>query len=302
MKQTQSEEVLHYLLLSSEVEAEMATRLFSARQILRRIILEKREYIVGRRALTFCSHGSFVLGTAVNIPPVDLDDGLFIDAERFPEPTEDPSEIHNRVCDALLASGISLTNIEVRDSCVRVRVKEDEQIDIPVFLQTRHYLYFGHAQRGWQTADPRAFENWVRAQFYKNRDTRSIVRLLKLWKKLLRIESLDSHTLTVLVCRAMPARYENLLDCLFKVSRKLYLSLKGDFRCYRPTTPVDEDLLSRRSCAEQQEILRQFELLLDAISQIQFDRYRVGGVPLANMMDRWAQGKICEILGRASRI
>lgn len=226
--------------------------------------------------LEFQSQGSFVMDTIIT--PVncdfDLDDGVYFQGGLSSEQRPDPQIFHNWVIFAI-GDDNDYEKVEDRSTCVRVNYKEGFHVDIPIYYADNYDSPdLAHTKDGWILSNPVEFiawfedkaqsgfkkefineslkyaepyEKWLTDVRKKDSQLRRLVRYLKAWADLKKSEMPCGIIMTILVANNFAVNERDdiaLRDTLVNIQN--YLTV-NDYKCPRPTSPVDEDLFASTS-------------------------------------------------------
>ncbi len=140
-----------------------------------------------------------------------------------------------------------------KTTCVRVIYADGHHIDLPIYYKEDDVIELAHKSKGWIESDPKEFYEW----FNEKKKTRSrleaIVRCLKAWKnfrenKNSNLKLPSGFELTILATNHY-VDADNL-DEAFRETIKAIdeeLNKYNGFKCFRPTTPSDEDVFENYS-------------------------------------------------------
>lgn len=223
----------------------------------------------------FYSQGSFMLQT--NLNPIktqlngriqeeyDLDDGVYFFCNI--EERLVPDTYHRRLVEAV--TGHTETTQD-KATCVRVKYMDGHHIDLPCYWRSGDNTPLLAHKSGYIESDPRAFKDWVDKKISYTNQTgylRRIIRFLKAWKNFresqnssLRMPS--GFILTILACNHF-REHQDIDVALTNTVKAINSNLNWSFRCYRPTTPTNEDLLTGYSETNVKNEFAKFVTLAD---------------------------------------
>ena len=210
----------------------------------------------------FSSQGSFPLDTNLNPIKVvtedgddkeeyDLDDGVyFICSENDRVTTQ---TYHNRILKAV--EGHADSEVD-KTTCVRVIYADGHHIDLPIYWSAEkdNIPQLAHKSKDFIDSDPKAFKEWVEnqvAEASSNGQLRRIIRYFKGWKNYREdsnsnVNLPSGFILTILICDNLSKNDRD--DLAFRDTlQNIKNTLDGNYSCYRPTTPTDEELLEKYS-------------------------------------------------------
>lgn len=230
--------------------------------------------------MRFQSQGSYVMDTIIK--PIgddyDLDDGVYF-IERLPQESRpNPQDFHDWVENSV-DNDVSYEKVTPKDTCVRVEFKNKSHIDLPIYYFEGEHPELAHKKNGWMTSDPIEFIQWfedkvnsgferkflteysTESENYKtwlndirkkDAQIRRIVRYLKAWSNFVGGPMPCGLILTVLVAQNyIPSHGDDL--ALKNTLNKIHQYLRGNgIKCFRPTTPIDEELFAGTSHEDKQ--------------------------------------------------
>lgn len=194
----------------------------------------------------FKGQGSFTLDTIVN--PIntgdyDIDDGVYFEVETAP--SDNPSQFHSWIYNAVEGH---TDNIVDKNPCVRVIFSDGHHVDLTIYyiIGTNH-PNLAHKKKGWIESDPKEFVNWFNDKLDDEKQLRRLVRYIKAWSDYKNVSGVSGLVLTILTAENY-AQDERDDVALLNTLKAIQSKLKSSFSCYRPTTPMYEDLLTE--CSE----------------------------------------------------
>ncbi len=229
----------------------------------------------------FNHQGSIVMKTAINpitekdsngknIYKYDLDDGVYFIDETGENNRPNLDTLHGWIVKAVDTHTGETT--KDKTTCVRVMFADGHHIDLPMYYkQSNDDLNdpeLAHKSKGWITSDPRAFYKWFNEKEKDQPQLRKIVRYLKAWKNYRETEvsSLklpSGFALTILATNNF-VECDNDDESFRKTVAAIKNSLDISYVCYRPTTPVGEDIFSDDSDTFKSAFLTNLESLSNA--------------------------------------
>lgn len=220
----------------------------------------------------FCTQGSFIMGTTI-VPAegeeYDLDNGVYIkgysdDMSTWPS----TQNIHKWITDAV--DGHTDTPALDKNTCVRVIYKADYHIDLPSYIIRNEVqadeteitvAYLAHKANGWVVSDPRAFTRWFKEKIKENDEQlRRVVKYLKGWKEYKGID-LKGIVITILVGNHFEGEVNRDDIALLNTVTNIIDEIEDDFVCYKPVTPMDEDLFDGTSETKKSTIINGLNML-----------------------------------------
>jgi len=208
----------------------------------------------------FASQGSFPLQTNLNpikekdkggetIEPYDLDDGVYIFCPKSERLSVDT--YHSRILNAI--EGHAKESID-KTTCVRELFADGHHIDLPIYWLEKEgdTPQLAHKSKWFIESDPQAFATWVKEQLNKANQKQSgqllrLIRFVKAWKNFRETENISlrlpsGFLLTILFCDEYESAESDDTSLKLTLDR-VYTRLESKYKCNRPTTPCDEDLL-----------------------------------------------------------
>ncbi len=226
----------------------------------------------------FHGQGSFEMNTTIN-PIVtyneggdiqrkyDLDYGVyFIEKE-----DEDNKRAIDTWHDWVYESVEDYTNQKPikKNTCVRVIFADGHHIDLPIYYKKDGLIELAHKSKGWIESDPKEFYEWFNDEKANKYRLESIVRCLKAWKnfrenKNTNLKLPSGFELTILATNNY-VDADNLDEAFRETLRAINTELNryGGFKCYRPTTPKEEDVFEDYSETRKNNFLNALKSLLD---------------------------------------
>ena len=149
-----------------------------------------------------------------------------------------------------------------KTTCVRVMYADGHHIDLPIYFKEKDLIELAHKSKGWIKSDPKEFYEWFNDNKKSKSRLEAIVRCLKAWKNYRETQNSSlklpsGFELTILATN----NYQDAdnLDEAFRETVKnidAELNREGGFKCYRPTTPCDEDVFENYSSTRKSDFLR----------------------------------------------
>lgn len=176
-----------------------------------------------------------------------------------------------------------------KTTCVRVMYTDGHHIDLPIYFKEDDVIELAHKSKDWLKSDPKEFYEW----FNQKKKTRSrleaIVRCLKAWKNFRETNNTNlklpsGFELTILATN-------NYVDAdnLDEAFRKTVAAIDQEinkpygFKCYRPTTPSDEDVFESYSETRKSNFLNTLRSLkMDCIKAFEEKNFKKASEILRN--------------------
>jgi len=246
--------------------------------------------------LEFHTQGSFIMDTIITPKDddFDLDDGVYFIGKLTPTQRPPVQTFHDAVLYAV-GQNEEYAKVTDKDTCVRVSyIKEKFHIDLPIYYaDSLENPNLAHLKESWTLSNPVEFIDWFerkvmsgfkKAYLVENRmyteyqrwlqdirkadaQLRRIVRYLKGWADELRGEMPPGIVMTILAGENYKANERDdisLRDTLVAIQSFLFAN---NFKCPRPTTPVNEDLFADYSETRKQYFLDRLNTFLDSAKQ-----------------------------------
>lgn len=255
----------------------------------------KTDQIVSHK-LEFQSQGSFVMDTIIK--PIDddfdLDDGVYF-VGGLPKSNRPPTSNFHKWVMYAVGEDESYGTVTDKESCVRVEYKKEKfHIDLPIYYaDNSNDPDLATKSTGWILSNPIKFIDWferktesgfnssflLEASMFSEFQTwqddirkkdvqlRRIVRYLKGWSDNLRGDMPPGIVMTILAAENYIAHERDdiaLRDTLIKIND--YLK-NNNCKCYRPTTPIGEDLFNDYSLSRKQYFLDRLETFVSSANQ-----------------------------------
>lgn len=207
----------------------------------------------------FNSQGSMVTETIVNPIPrydsegnkllkYDVDDGVYFIDKEGDEERKALTEYQDQIAKAV--ENHTNTPPLKKKSCVRVIFSDGHHIDLPVYFKRpsdpKPNQQHGSRLDNWNDSDPLEFIEWFQRKADKNR-LRHIVRYIKAWADKQNFDEGKDWMpcgliLTILATNNFVSNDRDDVS-LKETMVEIKSALDRSFKCYRPTTPINEDLL-----------------------------------------------------------
>tara|TARA_R110002050_G_scaffold15880_6_gene48531 strand:+ start:11165 stop:11797 length:633 start_codon:yes stop_codon:yes gene_type:complete len=152
---------------------------------------------------------------------------------------------------------------------VRVVYADGHHIDLPIYYKEDGVIELAHKSKDWIESDPKEFYEWFNDKKKTRSRLEAIVRCLKAWKnfrenKNSNLKLPSGFELTILATNHYVDA--DSLDEAFRETVKAIdkeLNSYGGFKCYRPTTPSDEDVFESYSETRKLNFLTALKSLKD---------------------------------------
>jgi hypothetical protein len=199
--------------------------------------------------LEFRPQGSFRLGTAVERPNCDIDDGVFFLASDFGLHEPSVELLFELVHRSLSSQGYFCYK---RNPCVRIVFANGLRMDLVIFLKRKSGTYYAHRSDGWVKTDPLFLIHWFERRMDADGQLRRLVKYAKIW-----LDKQPSKMPTGVVMTILLAQnhvHSGRDDLAFvETLKSVQRQLSQEFACRRPTPPVGEDLLCNELDIHQQK-------------------------------------------------
>lgn len=230
----------------------------------------------------FRSQGSIVHGTSIepipydttidgkeykNFTEYDIDDGIYFIGDQD-EDRRSVQTYHNWIMKAIDGHTSTFDPID-KTTCARVRYHNGRHIDLPIYFREEEETpTLAHKSKDWIDSDPLAFSDWLAEQTKGKSQLKNIIKYLKGWKGYRERKCSDKSLpsgfiLSILACN----NYNNYVQdddeekAFSKIVSAINTALDKKYKCLRPTTPDDEDLLE--SFTHKEYFLDQLQKLDD---------------------------------------
>jgi hypothetical protein len=234
-------------------------KLLSARTVIENKIKKSEEYESSDYNVDFKPQGSFEMDTIIN--PINSDDSYDIDHGVYFLSDKEPDVLSSTIKGWIFNVLENHTeNVSNKKNCVRVAyaVSKDlpaYHIDIPVYWQKNDETPHLATSQGWKKSDPLQFLDWFNSM---NSETKNqlirITRYFKWWARNFNGSMPSGIILTILVAYNFHKDERDDLS-FYQTLNSIYISLKADFSCFRPTIPTDEDLFNEYSDTNKEYLL-----------------------------------------------
>ncbi|MFK7806973.1 MAG: cyclic GMP-AMP synthase DncV-like nucleotidyltransferase [Saprospiraceae bacterium] len=246
----------------------------------------------------FGSQGSFEMNTTINpivvkddegnsLRKYDLDDGVYF----IYKDEEDTKHSVNTWHDWIFKATDNHTGKDSirKTSCVRVVFADGHHIDLPIYYKEDGVIELAHKSKGWLESDPKEFYEWFNEKKKTRLRLEAVVRCLKAWKnfredKNTNLKLPSGFELTILATN----NYVNAdnLDEAFRDTVKAIdeeLNKRDGFKCYRPTTPSNEDVFENYSETRKSNFLNTLTSLKnDCIKASEENNFKTASIILRN--------------------
>jgi hypothetical protein len=252
------------IALNSEREKTLRKSRDDVRDRIRKYFRDKDNGFFPR----FHGQGSFMMKTIIE--PLDgefdIDDGIYFQVEA--EPSQAVSTFHRWIDEAV--NGQTKKNPMDKQTCVRLIYARDYHLDLPIYYVIEGQTpYLAHGSKGWIQSDPREFIKWFNGQAdnkSQRKQLKRIVRYLKAWSDYRK--SRGSKLPSGLIFSILAANnivFDARDDvALYQTLKNIKSKLDQYFVCYRPTTPVYENLLEECSKTNKEYFLSQLDSLIQS--------------------------------------
>lgn len=244
--------------LDSSHKRRLRTSRNAVRDRIRRFFAEKESCIAPK----FHGQGSFAMNTIIEplSKEFDIDDGVYFISENDPSYTV--QAYHDWIVEAV--SGHTKEEPIDKNTCVRLTYKANYHIDLPIYhIKSNGVPCLAHKEKGWIESDPREFSSWFAGKCKDNDQLRRLVRYLKAWSDFNKGELPSGLIMSILVAEnyRQNARDDVSLQLTLVAIQK---TLGQDYKCMRPTTPANEDLMADFSKAKRDYFLSSLNSLVNA--------------------------------------
>lgn len=227
----------------------------------------------------FHGQGSFEMNTGVNPIPekdgdntllkYDLDFGIYFIEKEDENNKQTIDTWHNWVYQAVENH---TNNKPVRKTtCIRVVFRDGHHIDLPIYYKHEDVIDLAHRSKDWIESDPKEFYEWFNN--LKNAQLERIVRYFKAWKNFRELSNTNlklpsGFELTILAANNY-VEDDNDDKAFRETVRKINTELNKNngFRCFRPTTPKDEDVFTDYSTTRKNNFLNNLNSLLNDLDK-----------------------------------
>lgn len=257
------------ILIDSNKKKDLIKGRNALRAKIRKYFREEKE---GEIAPVFASQGSYKMGTLVTPPKeedesaeYDLDDGIYFKGKK--EERKSVTTYHTWIMNAV--DGHTKDIID-KTTCVRVTYAKDYHIDLPIYFFANDSAcpQLAHKSKDWIDSDPRAFANWFSNKTDVNGQLKRIIRYLKGWRDYRNSKKSCPKMPSGMILTILGTQnfVENERDdiSLFETLKKIQQTLENDYRCFRPTTPTDEDLFAKYSDAQKNYFMEQLKAFCES--------------------------------------
>jgi hypothetical protein len=249
-----------YIRLNSSRKESLRTSRNAVRDRIRRFFAGKGLDITPR----FHGQGSFMMNTIIEplSKEFDIDDGVYFFSNN--DPNYSVQTFHNWIVAAV--TGHTNENPVDKNTCVRLIYKANYHIDLPIYhIKSNDVPRLAHKEKGWIESDPREFISWFSSKCKDNSQLRRIVRYLKAWSDFKKGELPSGLVMSILVAENYRSHERDDVALQLTLAA-IQETLGQDFKCLRPTTPTNEDLLAPLSEARKEYFLSSLNSFVKAAS------------------------------------
>lgn len=226
----------------------------------------------------FGSQGSFEMNTTINpivtydtdgnsLRKYDLDDGVYFISNSEDDTKQSINIWHDWIFKAT-ENHTGKDSIR-KTTCVRVVFADGHHIDIPIYYKENNTIELAHKSKGWLESDPKEFYEWFNDKKKSRSRLEAIVRCLKAWKnyretKNTNLKLPSGFELTILATNNY-VDADNLDEAFREtvIAIDTELNRYGGFKCFRPTTPLNEDVFEDYSDTRKSNFLNTLKSLKD---------------------------------------
>jgi hypothetical protein len=148
-----------------------------------------------------------------------------------------------------------------KTTCVRVMYADGHHIDLPIYFKEDDLIELAHKSKGWLESDPKEFYEWFNDKKKTRSRLEAIVRCLKAWKnfkenKNSNLKLPSGFELTILATNHY-FDADNLDEAFRETVKAIDAELNkyDGFKCFRPTTPSDENVFEKYSETRKSDFL-----------------------------------------------
>ncbi|WP_292946949.1 cyclic GMP-AMP synthase DncV-like nucleotidyltransferase [Olleya sp. UBA1516] len=246
----------------------------------------------------FGSQGSFEMNTTVNpivvkddegnsLKKYDLDDGVYFIYKN----EEDTKQSINTWHDWIFKATENHTGKDSirKTTCVRVVFANGHHIDLPIYYKEDGVIELAHKSKGWLESDPKEFYEWFNDKKKTRSRLEAIVRCLKAWKNFRETNNTNLNLpsgfeLTILATNNY-VEADNLDEAFRETVKAIDAELNryNGFKCYRPTTPSNEDVFENYSETRKSNFLNTLRSLKnDCIKASEESNFKIASEILRN--------------------
>ncbi len=209
----------------------------------------------------FSGQGSMSMDTIINPLPrkikegneektvlyYDVDDGIYFQGDKDPQDRSTPTSYHNWIYEAV--KGHTDKDPIDKNTCVRTLFADGHNIDQPIYYKKGNTPELAHKKDGWIDSDPKAFTDWFNDLAEIEPQLRKLVRCGKGWTDKCEFENSSKSMpsgliITILIAQNAVYRKDRDDVALKETLQAIQRKLNNTFECKRPTTPINEDLLT----------------------------------------------------------
>lgn len=246
----------------------------------------------------FGSQGSFEMNTTIN-PIVtydadgniqrkyDLDDGVYFIYKNEDDVKQSINTWHDWIFKAT-ENHTGKDSIR-KTTCVRVVFADGHHIDIPIYYKENDTIELAHKSKGWLESDPKEFYEWFNDKKKSRSRLEAVVRCLKAWKNFRETNNSNlkfpsGFELTILATNNY-VEADNLDEAFRETVKAIDAELNryNGFKCYRPTTPSNEDVFENYSETRKSNFLNALRSLKnDCIKASEENNFKMASEILRN--------------------
>ena len=246
----------------------------------------------------FGSQGSFEMNTTINplvtydadgsiLRKYDLDDGVYFIYKNEDDTKQSINTWHDWIFKAT-ENHTGKDSIR-KTTCVRVVFADGHHIDIPIYYKEDTIIELAHKSKGWLESDPKEFYEWFNDKKKTRSRLEAIVRCLKAWKNFRETNNTNLNLpsgfeLTILATNNY-VEADNLDEAFRETVKAINAELNryNGFKCYRPTTPSNEDVFENYSETRKSNFLNTLRSLKnDCIKASEESNFKIASEILRN--------------------
>ena len=233
----------------------------------------------------FAGQGSFETDTNINPLPetivingkektiykYDLDYGVYFIGKETIEERRNIQTYHNWIIEAI--DGHTSQKPIDKNTCVRVIFSDGHNIDLPIYYKKGVTPELAHKAKGWILSDPKEFIDWFEDKSKGNAKLKRLIRYIKAWCNYREFtnSSIKMPSGFIMTILATNQQYIHQRDdiALKETLVNIQAKLLSEFKCKRPTTPNDEDLLEEYSQKDSflNDLAKFIELAKNALAE-----------------------------------
>ena len=220
---------------------------------------------------TFYWQGSYAMHTLLNpikdesgLGAYDLDDGIYFASDDIND-CKSIEWYHKEVYEAV--KGHTENGAIDKNPCVRVEYADGHHVDLVIYFWKTDIdkIMLAHKAEPWHESNPDEMLAWFSQECSNKSHLRELVRFMKAWCEYKRSKNTKMPSgciMSMITSKYYHWNDENRYDIAMRdILKRMYddLSIDGNFHCWRPVAPRDEDLFGNYSDSQKDAFLKELK-------------------------------------------